>query len=518
MVNYQKSCVFSRFSRKLCILALVALVWVLACTNTTVWADDPNYVNITATAGQQPTIINTSAGERLQLTCIGAGSAVLRAKKAVGSDLISETQSLTINDSKSKTAVVLVNLDNPGNITLDEVILTGPLYSLTVEGTVSNLKDGQGGKGKIKTLNVKHILNVDLPKFDIDTLEADSMGAAGGPSAPTSLFNAKSLKSIHISGDINKVLFFQTDAKNKYNVIDIKGVVRTTSFFGSSLNSITVHNDNGEDIALDDVQFYQMSQIKTITVSQGSVRNCRFLIQKSLGTLTLLHGNLTDSYVYVGDNRIGSLKMLAVYSDANRSDAASMGNIENCDIKVGKSAKMIRADGSIDSHTLITATGNLSSSISTISTGLDCAASISASKLKNVLVGVTRKGKRIPEDETYTGGDFTGSITTFKSFGTLNVTGLIANAQIRANGNSSIGKIYAEDGFDAVVVAGKKVGKICVGFIGGKTSNVANANADVSGSVTAGSLGSLLYTGTRNPEMPIPAKHGKVMKVVPKQH
>ncbi len=117
-------------------------------------------------------------------------------------------------------------------------------------------------------------------------------------------------------------------------------------------------------------------------------------------------------------------------------------------------------------------------------------------KIGEVLAGFDTDGKKLAENGDFNGSDITGTISAFLGISKISSTGKIKNA-ILSSSYSSITNIFAEDGFeDATISAYKTITRIMVGFLDGNRWKIVNENADVSGSVTARTLGRIYYTGT----------------------
>jgi len=274
---------------------------------------------------------------------------------------------------------------------------------------------------------------------------------------------------------------------------------------------MTIFNIGHEEAAMTDGKIYMSNYLTEFIVSYGDVDDSTFLADKKIEHFELSNGNLQGTTIAT-NSTADHITELLVYGDSGDTETPVRGNITNCQISADKMIKKLYAEGQIDKDTLVSVGASFSSSIKTFSTGSNCAAVINASKIDKVLIGFDRDGKRKVENETFTGADFTGSITALLGLNTLSVTGSIQDATIQCS-YGKITSILTEDGFDAAVTTNKDVTRIMVGFINGQRNRVANPDANVDGSIIAKTLGRLYYTGDRNQEMAMPARHGPIVNV-----
>ncbi|MBN2375115.1 MAG: hypothetical protein JXD22_01845 [Sedimentisphaerales bacterium] len=457
--------------------------------------DLQNTIVVSEATGPQE--VQNTDNERLVLTYSGPGQASLLVNQKPSGKVI-DLVSLTISGSTAGSMLSLKNLDNPANLMLEELILSGSLGRLEYPGTLIELTHGgQANKrGIIKEVQLGSVRDVDAPGFSFLKFHVDQLGDAD---LENRQFNAELLSELEVTGDVNNMTFFAYGSLNRYRRILVGGVVRSSAFYGRVISQILIQNNEQQETAFDS-SFVDLrgnsGMLGEFLVEQGDVVESGIFADKLIFQVEITRGNLDSSDIYTFDRK-GKIYNVIIGATHQKNDQDN-GHLINSQIYSPFMISRVRADGQMDQDSRITANQSKTSRIDTISCGGDCGATISTVRLNSVLVGFDRSGSRIAENGDFTGSDFTGSITASLFLKMLNVTGLIENAQITASGfrSSAIFSIFAEDGFvNSSASAYQTISRIMVGYLGGYRVNLINSDADASGTITTSRLGRFYYTG-----------------------
>jgi len=461
------------------------------------------------------TLTNTD-NDQLRISYTGMGQVTVDVVQKPNGKVIS-IPSVSVTGSFLTSELNMVMMDDNAQWVLDDVLLGGSLGMLRFAGTIDTLRAESTTFGIVKEAQLGEVHNVDAPLCYFWDFQARSLGQA---EVTGQVFNALSLRNLDVVEDIANVQFFNSSSNNIYRDITVGGVIEGSTFYGAMIDTLLVENrveradaENPntiiidiEDTAINDSTFAlseTVGSLRQILVQDGDVINCAFYMGQRLGKLEIVNGNFEDSIVYATGyiSRIGEV----IVSRAEGTADEDAGNITGSQIRSTGWLQTVRADGAVSAESQIVASGTLISRIGTISTGGDFAGVISSSGwVYSVVVGFDADGKRIAENEDYTGADFTGTLYGYTGIMKFSVTGSIADASIITS-VGSIFTIYAEDGLtDTTIQAGQMISRIMVGFINGFNSYyyIANYQADVSGSISAYYLGSLYYTGFTNTQNP----------------
>lgn len=418
-----------------------------------------------------PLELTTVEGNVISLDITGAGRAELNVSQRPGGKVVS-LNTLTLSDTRPSTTVKLTFTDpnDPNKPSLDELVLGGPLKTLRIEADINQINADEGTRGNVLYAELASVTNVNTPRITFMNMNLKT-GSLGENSK--NIFNAAGLRKLTVNGDINGVTFFNPYSTNAYQSITVKGIIQDSTFFGSSLQHLIINNNQEETDAL----------TGTTIRMQGSPSG-------TIGTISVEQGNVADCTI-VAPKRITRVEVLA-------------GDLLNSTINGTRYIKNIYIQGDVDSDCDITANADRRARIDEIISGGNFAGTINTSEMSSVLIGFDPNGQRPEEDSD---SDFSGTITALYGMGTLSVTGMISDAEISANLGSIYG-LYAEDGLDNIAVtAFRRVERVMVGYIGGNRNQIANEEANVSGSISTSypnyppyakrlHLGRLYYTGT----------------------
>jgi hypothetical protein len=435
-------------------------------------------------------------GERLLLDHDGPGQSELQFQQEPNGVVV-ELTSLTITGSNGSTSVSLVNLDDPEDMLLGEVVLHGSLERLEYRGTLDLLRGAEFTKGTVKNVNLGTVSDVYATKYSFPEFRVTNLG---DPETQGHQFWAKRLTSLIVENNVEHIFVMENDSRNAYRLIEIGGIVNDGIFLGQSISECIVRNAQGEEIAMNESYLsctVSGGSIGEVRVEQGSVFRTGIFSDKSIKLIELMKGNLDTSTVEAAGRNSG-VDTVIVKRDKAQSDPNESGNILSSRIAATRRVSRIHADGNI-TGTSIVASGSIRARIDSVTCGRDCTASLTAMRIKEILTGFDENKQKIPEVGEFTGGNFRGSVSVTVGLDLLSATGRIENAFIGANrtfGYGSIKSIFAEDGFvNSSLSFLKKTTRIMVGYEDGKRNRIVNTAADVSGSISGPRLGRLYYTG-----------------------
>jgi len=464
---------------------------------------------------QGPEVMINTAGDHLALSCEGPGQVELLVNQRPNGTVV-DGASLTISQSKSNTKIRLVNMgsiDSYENwirgraktdydsFPVNEVRLDGSLKELVICGPIETISASTDSKGTVAHCSLGHVGNIETPDYRFGNFAASGIGVRVGAG---SVFNAQSIRSIEVEDSVENITVMHSGSRNYYRNIKVGGVIIFSTFYGRGIGSLQVDNNQNEDAAILSSTFDLTSSggiLKSVMVTDGDVFNSNFDVEKQIGCFTIANGDLDQSNIRVFNSK-GMISDVSV--ERSEQTDENEGNIRGSLISAGKMIKRVRADGVINTNSEISTPALMSSKIRQVSCGGDFSGKINSPRIHEVLVGFDSRGKRLAEsaEAGYSGSDFSGTITTAWHLRTLCVTGAIRDATISARvyaGYGNIGSIFAEDGFEHTTVSvGAKITRIMVGYQGGRRTNIANADADVSGTINANRLGRLYYTGTKD--------------------
>jgi len=436
-------------------------------------------------------------GERLILTHNGPGQTELKFLQEPNGVVVELTR-LTITGSNGATSVSLINLEDPDDMVLGELVLHGTLERLEYQGTLDMLRGAEGTQGTVKNVDLGTVRDVSAVKYSFPDFWATNLG---DPETEDHQFLAKKITRLTVENNVENIYILEFGSRNFYRLIEIGGIVDDGIFFGQSISECIVRNEQGEETAINESYLSctpSGGSIGAVRIEQGDVNQTGIFADKSIKLVELLNGNLDSSTVEsVGKN--SSVDTVVVRRADVQSDPNESGNIINCRIAAVRRVNRVHAEGELGNGTSISASGSIRSQIDTATCGGDCSASFSSLRIKEILVGFDENKQKIPEDDKFTGGNFSGSVYVTFSLDTLSATGSIENAYIGANrayGLGTIKNIFAEDGLvNSSIRFLRKTTRIMVGYEDGKRNRIVNTAADVSGTISGPRLGRLYYTG-----------------------
>lgn len=443
-----------------------------------------------------PQVVTTRDGERLELTLTGTGLASLAFDQRPGSGVVITLRTLTLQGTDSKTVVQLRNLDNPGNIILEEIILDGPLAQLEMLGQLDVITAIEASKGTIKQLDMGDLLAINAPNYRIKVLAAENLG---DPNEAQGEFDLQRVDQLLVGSDINNIRFLNNSRRNVYKEIIVGGVIIDSSFFGTSIKSLSVDNQDDQTNALDNATFTfseKNSRLKRAWIARGNVANSNFFFSKRIDHLELVDGNL-ESTTIQATGRKGMIRTILIRRLGNQPNE-NAGNMIDSSISATKRIHWVHADGQISGTTrFATSTSLPGATVNRISSGGDLTANINSVIINKIHAGVDQNDQRLSEDEDFTGANITGTIFGILRLREVSATGSISDATLQCNFGSII-NIFAEDGFtNTTVQVAKNISRIMIGYINGKRNQVINTQADVSGTISARKLGRIYSTGSQ---------------------
>jgi hypothetical protein len=448
--------------------------------------EEPNTIIIDDETGGR--ILTDILGRQFLFDFTGPGQASLVINQRTDGAMINPFN-LTVHggNSSSKmyfgadTAFNLRDKQNPPlqpvkNLNLDQIVLSGSLGGLFFDGAVDSISTAANSHGRISRAALGAVRRVTATGYRFDDFHA---GNLGDPNTPNNSFQAAWIENLDIDGDVNNVFFSNQLGGNDYNRIHVGGIMSSCTLYGRSARTIEIDNQNDEPNAADlcNFEFSASGAIEQFLVQRGDVRDSFFTVVKHIKTVDLLDGSLIGTVVQ-------GLKIDFVY-----------------------------ISGAIDKDSTISAPGYYSR-IPLLICGGDLAGGVNAARLGDVLIGYDRQRQRRPETEgQYTGSNLTGSITAVFSIDTVQVTGKIDAGKIIAS-YSGIKSIFVEDGLNNITISApySKIQRILTGYFDGDRRQIVNTAADVSGAISAKSLGRLYYTGASTATLParIGYKHDDV--------
>ncbi|MBN1765586.1 MAG: hypothetical protein JW860_10040 [Sedimentisphaerales bacterium] len=439
-------------------------------------------------------VLTNARDQQMEIHYSGSGWAELTVDQKPTGKIV-ELHTLSVLRSGSGSRLELVALDEEGEWALDEIVLDGSLSTLVFPGSVDMLRAISGTHGTVKDVALGAVRDVNTFRYGYTVFEADSLG---DPDLTGRLFNVQGVSELMIDGNIDNVTFLNSDSRNIFKTMLIGGIINKSTFYGMTIDSLLVQNVLEEEIAINETSFRMddfRGIIKEVQVEEGDVVGSTFSAGRKVVDFVIANGNLEESYIQAA-SQSGSIGDVIV-SRQEEGGSEGAGNIINTVIQTVKKIKEVRADGQISGESQIAATGLISSQIKKITTGSDCAAAITSTRVNEVLVGFERNGRRIDEDDSFSGADFTGTIEGLLSIKKLSATGKILGAELSSM-YGSISSIFAEDGFiDTALETATKVKEIIVGYLDGKRSfnKIVNYLADVTGSINTHDLGRIYFTG-----------------------
>ncbi len=444
-----------------------------------------------------PWVLTNHDGERLVLTHQGPGQSKLNYEHEPNGVVLGLIR-LTITGSKSSTSVSLENLDDPGDIILEELVLTGSLDQLEYKGTLDLLRGEDFTKGTVKYVDLGTVRDVSAAKYTFPDFRATNLGDS---ETEDHQFLAKKLTRLMVENNVENIYVLEYSTRNAYRLIDIGGIVDNGIFFGLSISECIVRNVQNEELAMNESYLsctLSGGTIGTVRIEQGNLYRTGIFADKNIEQVELENGNLDTSTVETTGHR-SNVNTVIVRRIDGLTDPNESGNIINCLIAGDRSVHRVHAAEEIDDGTSIRTNGYTRTQIGTVTCEGDCAASFNSLKIEEILVGFDENKQKMPETDEFTGGNFSGTVYVTFSLDLLSATGSIENAYIGANrayGYGTIKSIFAEDGFiSSTVSCYKKTIRIMVGYENGKRNRIVNTAADVSGTISGPRLGRLYYTG-----------------------
>jgi len=464
-------------------------------------------------AGKTQNLVN-HLDENLQFIHAGSGQILLTVGQQPGSGKVVELLWLEIQNSKTDSIISGENLTTAGNLYLGQMILNGSLRELRFAGLIDAVVAAAGSKGTLERAELGAVGSVDAANYNFQDFAAESLGDA---EIDESVFNAKSLKNLDIAGDITNVLLLEENTDNNYGQIavggtidgstfeghnygdiEVNGIITDSSFTGRRAKTILVKNTDQEDIAISGSTFTFTgtgAALDTLRVLEGDVSSSNFTVSTKMGLFEVRNGNLSGGKIQANGPG-GQIGTLLIRRAADGTEEDSAGNITgSAQITAYRKMGKIHADGDIASGVSVRVS-HYTGKLVQASCGGNMAGYLYGGKIGEVLAGFDADGKKLAENDAFSGSDITGTISAFLGISKISATGKLNGASITSS-YSSITNLFAEDGFEETTVSAyKTITRIMVGFLDGNRWKVVNENADVSGSVTARTLGRIYYTGT----------------------
>ena len=176
-------------------------------------------------------------GETLQLRTEGSTQAALSYLSNLDGD-IKDLTSLIILQSNSRSEVVLANIDDIGDLTLDEIVINDSLGRLIFGGDVETITAPNDAEGKVSRVSIGSVQDVLTPGLEYTSFQADSLGDADTTSHR---FLATGLKNLQVLGDVANIQILSRRSTNNLGDIVIDGVITGSEFNSRSLSSLTVN-------------------------------------------------------------------------------------------------------------------------------------------------------------------------------------------------------------------------------------------------------------------------------------
>ncbi|MBN1844553.1 MAG: hypothetical protein JW810_02640, partial [Sedimentisphaerales bacterium] len=440
-----------------------------------------------------PVELTREDGRRLVLSHQGSGQSRLDYLQEPNG-ILTQMSALTILGPNISTSVSLVNLDEPNDMVLDEIVLYGSMGRLEYLGTLALLRGAEFTSGTVEQAVLGTVRDVEAARYAFGNFQAVNLGDAD---TTDHQLRAKGIGDLRVRYDVQNITVLDYDSGNSYDSIDIGGIMADSIIWGRRIKECLIRNGRAQAAALDASYLSCTAgggSLGLVRIEQGDVVSTGFYADKGIERVELLCGNLDSSTIetLAANSWVGTV---LVGRAAGAADDESGGDILNCRIAADRRVIRVHADGNIDEDCIIGADGR----IDTVSCRGDCSGTISSVRIGEILAGFDRDGQKVPEEGAFTGGNFGGTVYVTNTLDLLSATGSIEDADIRANllyQGGWIKSIFAEDGFlDSTVTFNKKVTRIMVGYENGRRDRIVNAGADVSGTISGPRLGRLYYTG-----------------------
>ncbi len=489
---------------------------------STVWLNPPpETLNINQSSS--PFEILTLDGDRLQLEIQGPGQVVWEVVRDQKTNRIISSKSLGIQGTDKNSQFTFKNLDQPGEISSDELTIDNSLMSLSYQGHVDEVKSLSGSKGTLELLDVGSAIAIDLPEFNIKQLDADNLGdpnfMANDPNFIEPILFAKSLPVLNVSQDIDQLQLMDANSRNRFKSIHIGGVINDSFVFGLGIDSLVVDNSSDLASAIFRTEFDFIlpgSRIEHVQVKQGSVVSSDFNCRARVGRFEILNGDLFSSEIIVSQKG-GEIRSVMVHSDPVLDPNDTRGNIQFSTISAARRILRIHADNVLNVSQFNTLIATRKASINLVTAKQMSGTNVSSLNIREILIGVDKNAERLaePEGGNFTGGDISGgSISSSFTLKKVSATGQIIGVGISSGRH--VTNVFAEDGLiNSTVSAGINVSKIHIGYLDGNRKNIVNENADAIATINARRLGRVFYTGTRDLNLSNTRRIGTIRDDVP---
>ncbi|MBN2131964.1 MAG: hypothetical protein JW741_20855, partial [Sedimentisphaerales bacterium] len=451
----------------------------------------------TLTAADTPRTFTTVAGDRLDFVLTGPGQASLQVDQRPDGTLIA-LHELDLTGTRPDTEVSFVNRDNPGDLSLDAFSLDGSLQLLDLEADLQAFEAPAGSRGAVKFCRLGRLRSLDAPNHSFQEFH---VAALGEPDAQNLSFDAARLTELYVAGDVDGIRFFSPGHRNIYRTVIIDGRVVESVFYGLMLLDFRVRNLADADLAFDASALdfrTDNGRIRRAIFDQGDVVDSFLAANRAIDYVELSDGNLTDTSVSAihSSSSIGDFLVL---SDAAPGPDSPRGNITGVGFSVYRRFDRLHADGNIDENTSLYFRNTFAGKLNELSSAGHCAATLGAGRIMDIRVGYDRNATPLPESDSFTGSDFSGSASVIFLLKEINVTGAIRDASLATTypGVGYIGNVYAQDGcLDSNLSAERTIRRIMIGYENGNRRQIMNLDADVSGTIATRALGRLYYTGS----------------------
>ena len=423
-------------------------------------------VNSSETSRELTTINNKA----INLKISGAGQAELALTQQPGGKVVA-LHTLTVSGTNLGSEISLTTTE-PNGLSLDSISLGGSLRQLNCPLDVGEVSGS--GVGFVLDAQFGEVTQLNAPGYRFIHFTADGLGDA----AATGLqFSAAAVMTLDVHGDVRNITLLAPQSNNLLLRGTVDGVVSDSTLYGAIWN-FEVKNTNNADVAMDRCSLVSIAAsglINAVNISQGDMVQTTIGAIRGIGQVILSDGDMTGCQID-GTRRVGR----------------------------------VYVSGNMDDTTSVSATGN-GGRIEWVICGGNCGATLNAGRISHIETGFDNDRKRRAENETFTGGDFTGTASSTYGIGEVNATGKISGATMSAS-FGIVNSVFAEDGFEnSTINAAWLVKRLMVGYLDGWRGHVQNADADVSGTINTRYLGRIYYTGQLDPNTTIPDAHGPIV-------
>ena len=433
--------------------------------------------------------------EQIDVTMTGPGQATFDVSYNPENGNVIAINEVTISGTNAASTLNIQNSDNPENILIESLKVNGSLYSLSCQGDIDTISTDSLYYLYIYNLNVVNLETMELPRFGILNFTADTIGIADpeettGYSATKTEVNARFIRYMYINKDIFNINLFDSTYSNIFFKLEVDGRIVGSNIYCKYMRDFLVRNSDGNEHAMFDTNIESQTHIFYLTVEDGDLTDCNISSNTgSLLSLELENGSISNTKIYA----YGFIRSVSINSNSDEDK----GNILNTStISSSTGIQRIYLAGEFEKGSAI---GGTYATISRMICKGNFSGTLSAYRLGNLYVGYNEYARRIAEDDSYTGADFTGGVSITYQIGTIYITGKMrgdnsGDATISSTA-STITMISIEDGAQGYIKASNYIGSIMVGMVNGNRGYIVNRDADVDLEVSTSILGRIYYTG-----------------------